>query len=70
MQGAVQLYLKGNQPAKALAAALADPNMANDQALMQSIAQALLKGHIYDKVGCCLTILPIGNVIALIIVLE
>ena len=48
--GAVHLLLKANRPVQAFNMAIATPELANQESLMQNIAVSLLKNHIFDKV--------------------
>ncbi|CAI4221536.1 unnamed protein product [Auanema sp. JU1783] len=49
--GAIHLFLKANQPAKALNVVNSQPQLAKDDRLLETIADALLKGFVYDKAG-------------------
>ena len=48
--GAVHLLLKANRPVQAFNMAIATPELASQESLMQNIAVSLLKNHIFDKV--------------------
>ena len=48
---AINLYLSGGMPGKAAAVVSNQPQLASNQQLMEAIASALFKAHMFEKAG-------------------
>jgi hypothetical protein len=49
---AIDLYLRSNRPAMAASLIFENRELANDELLVDKIAEALIKNRIFDKVSC------------------